>query len=77
MRALQGLLLLIFLAAIGIFAAYNTESTTVRFLQWSVTSSKALVMIAVYLLGMLSGWTVVAFLTRGIRRVTEHPAERV
>lgn len=70
MRSVQAAILIVFLAAVGIFAIQNTQSTTVRFLHWSVTAPVALVSIVVYLVGMLTGWTVVAFLRRSIRRVS-------
>jgi uncharacterized integral membrane protein len=61
---------LVFLGAVGIFAVQNTIDITIWFLNWSATAPLALVIVAVYLLGMLTGWTVVAFVTRSIRRVT-------
>jgi putative membrane protein len=72
MRFIQAVILLVFLGAIGIFAVQNTHTTPVFFLQWkSIPVSIALLSVASYLLGMLSGWTVVAFLRRSIRRVSE------
>ena len=49
----------------------NTNVITVRFLNWAVTQPVALMALAIYGLGMLTGWTVVAFVTRSLRRVTE------
>ena len=71
MRVVQAILLLVFLGALGIFAVQNTNIITVRFLEWGITAPLALVSVAVYLLGMLTGWTVVAFVSRSLRRVTE------
>jgi len=71
MRFVQAILLLVFLGALGIFAVQNTNTITVRFLGWGITAPLALVSLAVYLLGMLTGWTVVAFVSRSLRRVTE------
>jgi uncharacterized integral membrane protein len=71
MRVLQALILLAFLGAVGLFCVQNTGKVQVRFGQWGVASSLALIIVAVYLLGMLSGWTVVAFLRRSIRRISE------
>ena len=71
MRALQALILLVFLGALAVFALQNTQIVPIRFLNWSVSAPVALGFVAVYLLGMLSGWTVVAFLQRSLRRVTE------
>jgi len=71
MRFIQAVILLAFLGTLGIFAVQNTQPLTVRFLGWGTTSSVALLAVAIYLLGMLTGWTVVAFVTRSLRRVTE------
>lgn len=72
MRIVQALLLLTFLGAVGVFAAQNTAVVMVRFLNWSIGAPLALLIVAVYVLGMLTGWTVVAFMTRSLRRVTAH-----
>ncbi len=72
MRFLQALIFLAFLGAIGIFAVQNTSVLTFNFLNWHVTGPVALLTVATYLLGMLSGWTVVAFVMRSVRRVGEH-----
>jgi putative membrane protein len=74
MRFIQGVLLLIFLGAVAIFAFQNNQTVTPRFLNWSTPYpvSIALLSVAAYLLGMLSGWTVVAFVRRSIRKVSEH-----
>jgi lipopolysaccharide assembly protein A len=72
-RYLFGAILLIFLGAVGLFAVQNTQSITVRFASWGITAPVALMAIAAYVVGMLSGWSVVGFLRRSIRRVTEEP----
>jgi len=69
-RILLGLLLLAFLGSVGVFAFQNTQPVTVRFLNWVVTAPVALLAVAVYLLGMASGWNVVAFVRRSIRAVS-------
>jgi len=69
MRFIQGIILLTFLGTIGIFALQNAEPLNVHFLKWNLTSSLALVLVAVYLLGMLSGWTVVSFFRRSVRNL--------
>lgn len=73
MRFILGVILLIFLGAVGIFALQNTQTVTLLFLKWSVTAPVAFLAIVAYLLGMLSGWNVIAFLRSSIRRVTEEP----
>jgi putative membrane protein len=75
MRIVQAILFLVFLGAVGIFAVQNTEAITVRFGTWQVTGPVAIVILAVYLLGMLSGWTVVGFVRRSLRRVETLPRE--
>lgn len=75
MRTIQGILFLAFLGAVGLFASQNTEAITVRFWTWQLTGPVALVILAVYLLGMLSGWTVVGFVRRSLRRVETLPRE--
>jgi uncharacterized integral membrane protein len=71
MRLIQAVLFLIFLGALGLFAVQNRESVTVSFWTWKVTGPLALLAIAGYLLGMLSGWTMVAFVRRSLRKVSE------
>lgn len=75
MRFIQAIILLIFLGAVGLFAVQNTEAITVTFWTWKITGPIALLAIAVYLLGMLSGWTVVSFFRRSLQRVSERPTE--
>jgi uncharacterized integral membrane protein len=73
MRFIQAVLFLIFLGAVGLFAIQNTDVISVTFWTWKLTAPVALVIVAVYFLGMLSGWTVVAFIRRSLRRVSERP----
>jgi uncharacterized integral membrane protein len=75
MRIIQAVLFLVFLGAVGLFAVQNTRSVAVDFWTWQLTAPVALVIVAVYFLGMLSGWTVVAFVRRSLRRVAERPRE--
>jgi putative membrane protein len=73
MRVIQAILFLIFLGAIGLFAVQNREVITISFWDRKIDSSIALMAIVAYVLGMLSGWTVVAFVRRSLRKVREHP----
>ncbi len=73
MRYIQAVIFLVFLAAIGVFAIQNRDPITVNFLTWNLTEPIAFVTVAVYVLGMLSGWTVVAFVRGSFRRITEYP----
>ena len=71
MRTLCFLVLLIILAAVVLFAVQNNETVTLYYLDRSLSSSLPFLIAVVYLLGMVSGWTVVGFLKRSIHRVTE------
>jgi len=71
MRFVYFLILLILLAAVVVFAVQNNETVTLHYLDRSVSSSLPVLIAIVYLLGMVSGWTVVGFLRRSLRRVTE------
>lgn len=70
MRFLIGILLLAFLGAVGLFALQNTKPVTVTFANWTLTAPVAFVAVLIYLLGMVSGWSVVAFVRRSINRVS-------
>ncbi len=73
MRYMQAVVFLAFLVAVAVFAAQNTGVVTVNFLTWNVSQPVALVTVAVYVLGMLSGWTVLAFMRGSFRQVTQNP----
>jgi uncharacterized integral membrane protein len=63
--------LVILVGAIGIFAYQNSEAVNVHFLQWERPATLAAVAGAGYLLGMLSGWSVIGIFRRSLNRVTE------
>ncbi len=71
MRFLLAIVLLAFLGAVAVFAVQNLQTVEISFVKWAVTAPFALVIVAVYFLGMASGWTVVAFVQSSFRRVTE------
>ena len=71
MRVVQASLLLVLLCAVRLFAVQNTRSVTLDSWTWEVNGPVAAAIVAVYLLGMLSGWTVVAFVRRSLERVGE------
>jgi lipopolysaccharide assembly protein A len=74
MRVVQAIILLAFLGAVGLFAVQNTEAITVTFWTWKMTGSVALLAIGAYLLGMVSGWTVVSFVRRSLHTVSARSA---
>jgi uncharacterized membrane protein YciS (DUF1049 family) len=73
MRLVYLILLVMIVAAVVLFAVQNGERVNLRYLDRSVTISLPLLIAVVYLLGMVSGWTVVGFLKRSLLRVTERP----
>ena len=72
MRALYSVLVLI-AAALAIFAYQNNESVTLHYFRRSITLPMSLLIAGVYVLGMLSGWTVVGFLRRSWLRAMKRP----
>ena len=76
MRFVYLLILLVVLAAIVVFAVQNNEAVTLRYLDRSLSSTLPVLVAVVYVLGMLTGWTVVGFLRRSVRRVTERRENR-
>jgi len=75
MRYVLGILLLLFFGAILIFAIENLQSVSVRFLTKSIEAPFAVLAVGIYVLGMVSGWSVVSFLRRSIRRVRADSTE--
>jgi len=73
MRYFQAFVFLTFLVAVGIFAVQNRDVITVNFLTWNLSQPVAILSVVVYVLGMLSGWSVVAFLRRSYRGAIANP----
>lgn len=71
MKAIWGLLLLAFLGVAIAFALQNNQAVELKFLAWSLSTTMALLILGAYGLGMLTGWTVLAFLRRSVRKVSE------
>jgi uncharacterized integral membrane protein len=71
MRAFYLLVLMVVVTALAVFAWQNQEAATLHYLDRTVTLPLAALIGAVYLLGMLSGWTVVGILRRSLERATE------
>jgi len=70
MRIVYLLILLLALAAVAVFAMQNNEDVSLRYLDRNVTCALPLLVASVYLLGMVSGWTVIGLLRHSLRRVT-------
>jgi uncharacterized integral membrane protein len=73
MRFIQAAIFLAFLVTIGVFAIQNRDVITVNFLAWNLSQPVAIVTVAVYVLGMLSGWTVLTFARGTFRGATARP----
>ena len=69
MKVIYLLFLVVFLAAVGLFAYQNNHPETVTFWDQTWETSFPVVVGAAYLLGMLTGWTVVGLLRRSVRTV--------
>jgi uncharacterized integral membrane protein len=73
MRILYGFILLVLLAAVAIFVLQNRDEVTLNYLDRTLKTSVAILIGATYVLGMITGWTVLGFLRRSIRRVSQAP----
>jgi hypothetical protein len=72
MRALSFLILVVFAAAIGYFAYTNDHVVSVNLAGRLVEVSVPVLALAVYALGMFTGWAVVGLLRRSWNRVVEY-----
>jgi len=72
MRTLSFLFLIVLLAVLGILAYENNRAVTVSVWQWSWEVPFPLLVAALYVLGMLTGWALIGALKRSWRRVSEY-----
>src|SRR5262245_55082454 len=77
MRLLCFLFLVLFLAAVGLFAYHNQQDVTLQLFNWTITASEAVIIGVAYLLGMLSGWSVWGMLRRSLREVSNYAQEHL
>lgn len=66
MNVVYKLVLTLLLGVIVVFAFQNITTVTVSFLTWSATVPLAMVVIAAYILGTVTGGGVLSLLTRSI-----------
>jgi uncharacterized integral membrane protein len=71
MRVLHGVLLVLLVGVTLVFCIQNLETYTVHFLGWSARLPFPVLVIIVYLLGMVSGWSVLSFLRKSLRELTD------
>ncbi len=76
MRFLCFLFLIAFAGAVALFAHQNLQEVTLTFWDWTLTTSMAAVAGAAYVLGMLSGWSIVGMLRRSFNRTAEWVEQR-
>jgi lipopolysaccharide assembly protein A len=68
--------LLVLVAAVPVFAYQNAGPADLRFITWGASAAVAAAVVSAYLLGMLSGWSVVGLFRRSWRQVTAGRQER-
>jgi len=71
MRLFYFILLLLFAGALAAFAVQNRDAVAIKFMEWNDSYPLPALLAAAYVLGMLSGWTVVGMVRRSLRRVTD------
>ena len=76
MRYIWFLIFLIFVAILGVFAFENSGPVAINYLDQSLTVQSihlpmSVLIGGIYVLGMLTGWTVVGFLKQTVQHVTE------
>jgi hypothetical protein len=73
MRLIYLLFLLVVGGAAALLAYENQQEVTLTFFNQSITTSVPILVGLTYLVGMLSGWTVVGMLRRSLNRVIRDP----
>jgi hypothetical protein len=73
LRFLGFVVLLCVLGAVGLFVLQNQEAITLQYLDRSATCSPALLSAVAYLLGVVSGGTVLGLARRSLRRARDRP----
>ena len=63
MRA-WSILLLVLLALVIVFALQNTQVVDVQFFFWTLSMSRALVLLGTLVIGLFAGWLIGRFTTR-------------
>ena len=74
MRVVYIVVLILFAAAVAVFCYQNPESVAITFLGSSLTLPMPVLVLAVYVLGMLSGWSVLSFLRQSWQRAMQKSA---
>jgi len=72
MRWVYLVLLVVIVTMIVVFVAQNRDNETLMFFNQSITAPLSLFFVAVYLLGMWTGGTVVGFVKWAYQKATKH-----
>lgn len=73
MRYVHTALVVLFAVVLVVFCVQNLHSASVTFLGWSMDVPFPILAILIYVLGMLTGWSVWSFLRRSIKEATRKP----
>lgn len=71
MRFLHALMFIAFVLVVGAFCVQNMLPVPVEFFGWQKSVPMPLLALVIYLMGMVSGWSVLAYLRRSWERLTE------
>lgn len=71
MRVINAIILILFLAAIGVFCVQNTGTVSLEFLKYGTDLPLPGLVLIAYAMGMVSGWAVLSYLRRSVRQLTE------
>jgi uncharacterized integral membrane protein len=70
MRLFYTLVVIVIVVIVAAFAWQNFQTTTIALFKFNVTAPLALIVLVVYLLGMLTGGSVVAAIRRAVSEAT-------
>lgn len=74
MRIIHAATLLLLAAAVVVFCVQNLETVSVRFLGWGVGLPFPILVVLVYVLGMITGGSLLSFVRRSLRKATQSQA---
>ena len=71
MRFLYLLFLVLLTGLVGLFAYFNQDTVTVRYWDYTVTTTIPVIAGVIYLFGMVTGWTLLRMVSRSAQSVLE------
>jgi lipopolysaccharide assembly protein A len=75
MRVVYTAFVLLMAAAVIVFCVQNLSNVAMSFLGWSISVPLPFLVVTVYILGMMTGGTAVAFIRRMIQGATSKPKQ--